>query len=153
MSISRGTWHAAPQLPVTVHAPGASWGQSDQQAAGQHALVLGGTTFTALEGTPAQLLALVDRMRAAVLELVESGPDPQSEISKTVFEFTVLHRSVLPLSALEDAMAESFDGDAVGLETRSFTVPVPDAKVADELVMLGNDGTFFDDSLLGGVDD
>ncbi len=68
-------------------------------------------------------------------------------ISKTVFTFTVLHRTDEPLDSIEAALAESFDGNAVGRETSVTSTPVPDNEVADELVKLDNDGTFFDHDL------
>lgn len=66
-------------------------------------------------------------------------------IVKTTITFTVLHRADNPMESLGHAMSESWDGDAVGWETESVTVPVSPDDVVDELVALGNDGTFFDD--------
>jgi hypothetical protein len=70
-----------------------------------------------------------------------------TKISKTVFTFTVLHRTDGQPVNLEHAVNESFDGHMVGLETDSVTTSVPDEQVADELVALGNDGEFFLDDL------
>lgn len=81
-------------------------------------------------------------------------------ISKTTFTFVVLHRTDEPFSdgydsgydgpftgTLAEAMQRSWDGHAVGSETGSITEGVPDDKVAEELVTLGNDGYFFDGDL------
>lgn len=78
-------------------------------------------------------------------------------ISKTTFTFTVLHRTDEPFSdgydsgydgpfcgALAEAMQRSWDGDAVGAEAVAEVAEVPDDQVSEELVALGNDGTFFD---------
>lgn len=71
-------------------------------------------------------------------------------ISKTTFTFTVLHRTDEPIEDLEEAIARSFDGHAVGLETGSTTETVPNERVRAELVLLHNDGEFFDIDL--GID-
>jgi hypothetical protein len=66
-------------------------------------------------------------------------------ISKTTITFTVLHRTDEPIvEGLEEAMARSMDGHAVGWETGQVTMPVPADLVPYELGELGNDGTFFD---------
>lgn len=67
-------------------------------------------------------------------------------IVKTTITFTVLHRADNPLSdhTLEEVLWEASEGDAVGWETDRVTQPVPDDRLADELIALGNDGTFFD---------
>lgn len=73
-----------------------------------------------------------------------------SIISKTVITFTVLHRTDEPFNphwTLQDAMARSLDGNAVGWETDTITEEVGDFEVEDELVKLGNDGSFFDTDL------
>jgi hypothetical protein len=75
-------------------------------------------------------------------------------ISKTTITFTVLHRTDEPFDSdypLEEAMARSMDGHAVGGETGTITEEVPDDQVADELGELGNDGSFFDSDL--GIED
>ena len=83
----------------------------------------------------------------------------EATISKTTFTFTVLHRTDQPFDddfqgyepclqgALGAAMDRSFDGHSVGWVTNEVTEPVPDKKVAEELVALGNDGEFFDEDL------
>lgn len=78
-------------------------------------------------------------------------------ISKTTITFVVLHRTDEPIigfegdgplaSPLGEALARSWDGHAVGMETSEETVEVPDDHVENELVALHNDGTFFDDDL------
>ena len=68
-------------------------------------------------------------------------------ISKTTFTFTVLHRTDDPPEDLEAALRESWDGNAVGLETAVEVVGVADEDVSDQLVLLGNDGDFFNDDL------
>ena len=67
-------------------------------------------------------------------------------IVKTTVTITVLHRSENILGPdIEDVLYEMNEGDAVGWETNRTTVPVPADRVGDELVELGNDGSFFDD--------
>lgn len=68
-------------------------------------------------------------------------------IVKTTYTFTVLHRGDEPLSDIEHALAESDTGHAVGWQTASETVDVPDSAVPEELRKLGNDGEFFEDDL------
>lgn len=65
-------------------------------------------------------------------------------IAKTVYGFTVLHRADEKPVGLEDAIAQSYDGHAVGMETSEETTKIEDKDVEDELVALYNDGTFFD---------
>lgn len=72
-----------------------------------------------------------------------AGETAPQGIVKTVFTFTVLHRADNHIGSIEEAMYEANEGDAVGWETDSSTVPVSPDRVADELVALGNDGTFF----------
>lgn len=74
-------------------------------------------------------------------------------ISKTTITFTVLHRTDEPIEDLAEALARSFDGHAVGLETASATITVPDEQVPAELVALGNDGEFFDHDLSNDLDE
>jgi hypothetical protein len=66
-------------------------------------------------------------------------------VSKTVYVFTVLHPADEPMLDLADALQRAFDGDSVGMVTGEETTPVPADEVSQELVKLGNDGTFFDD--------
>lgn len=72
-------------------------------------------------------------------------------ISKTVISFTILHRTDEPIEDLPEALARAFDGHTVGQETGIATTPLEASSVADELVGLGNDGTFFDADL--GIED
>lgn len=65
-----------------------------------------------------------------------------SKIQKTTYTFVVLHAEDNPPQDIEHALNESYDGMMVGLETGAETVDVPDEKVVDELVALGNDGSF-----------
>lgn len=70
----------------------------------------------------------------------------RENIVKTTITITVLHRADNILeSDLEDVLYEINEGAAVGWETNRTTIPVPVDRVSDELVELGNDGTFFDD--------
>lgn len=70
-----------------------------------------------------------------------------STISKTEYTFTVLHPTDQPPLGLADALQESDTGRMVGNITREETFDVPDDVVSNELLDLGNDGTFFDDEL------
>lgn len=67
-------------------------------------------------------------------------------IVKTTVTITVLHRADNNLGPdIQDVLYEMNEGAAVGWETDRTTVTVPAERVCDELVELGNDGTFFDD--------
>jgi hypothetical protein len=63
---------------------------------------------------------------------------------KTTYTFTLLHDDSLELDSLEHALYESTQGEAVGNVTACTTEAVPDTSVRDELIALGNDGTFFE---------
>lgn len=68
-------------------------------------------------------------------------------IVKTTVTITVLHRADNPMTdhGIEEVLYEISEGDAVGWETGRGTVPVDPKDVRDELIALGNDGTFFDE--------
>jgi hypothetical protein len=68
-------------------------------------------------------------------------------IVKTTITITVLHRGDNPMTDhdIEEVLYEMREGEAVGWETDRVTEPVPADQVSDELLALGNDGTFFDD--------
>lgn len=68
-------------------------------------------------------------------------------IVKTTITITVLHRADNPMTDcdIEEVLYETREGEAVGWETDRVTEPVAAEQVPDELVALGNDGTFFDD--------
>jgi len=68
-------------------------------------------------------------------------------IVKTTITITVVHRADNPLTdhSIDEVLYEMQEGDAVGWETGRVTEAVPAERVCDELVALGNDGTFFDD--------
>jgi len=70
-----------------------------------------------------------------------------SGIVKTTITFTLLHRADNPLDeyTIEEVLYETREGWAVGWETGRVTEPISPDRVADELVALGNDGTFFED--------
>ena len=82
-----------------------------------------------------------------------------STISRTTFTFEVLHRTDEPFTwdqssgngpldnNLGEALARSWDGNAVGSITSETTETVGDSDVYYRLIQLGNDGTFFDDDL------
>lgn len=71
----------------------------------------------------------------------------RDQIIKTVITITVLHRADNPMTEydIEEVLYEMREGEAVGWETDRVTEPVAAEQVPDELVALGNDGTFFDD--------
>lgn len=68
-------------------------------------------------------------------------------ITRTTFHFTVLHRTDEPLYDIEEAMARSMDGNAVGQVSGTTVTTLDNDEVPDELIALDNDGTFFDDDL------
>ena len=73
-----------------------------------------------------------------------------AKIVKTVFTYTVLHPDYIKFDGdLRAAMAEAWDGHAVGLETsvKSEIMKTP-KQVEKELLALGNDGAFFEDDVL-----
>jgi len=67
-------------------------------------------------------------------------------IAKTTITITALHRGDNPMTDhdINEVLYEMSDGEAVGWETGRVTEPVAVEQVPDELVALGNDGTFFD---------
>ncbi len=67
-----------------------------------------------------------------------------SEIVKTVYTYTVLHRADRNFVSLEHAMDEAYDGDAVGLVTDEVTAVVPQDKLDQELTKLNSEPGFFD---------
>lgn len=71
-------------------------------------------------------------------------------ISRTTYYFTVLHRTDGPPRTLEEALEEADSGQMVGNLTGEGTEEVEDDDVEDELKLLGNDGTFFDNDLNDG---
>lgn len=74
-------------------------------------------------------------------------------IVKTSITITVLHRVDNTLGDdIEEVLYEIREGEAVGRETDRTIEPVPADLVSDELVALGNDGTFFDDDEACGDD-
>lgn len=73
----------------------------------------------------------------------------QTTISETVITFRILHRTDEPVEDLREALERSWYGHAVGLDDTYETTPVPDGEVADRLVALGNDGTFFNLDIYG----
>lgn len=68
-------------------------------------------------------------------------------ISKTVFEFTVLHRTGEEPADAHDAVMQAHDGEIMGQQTFNETTEVTDEMVPAELVAIGNDGHYFDDDL------
>ena len=80
-------------------------------------------------------------------------------ISKTTISFTVLHRT--GDEGLEEAsqrnydhyldsplgyiLQEAWDGGMVGIESEPVTIAIPDDHVREELLAMGNDGTFFEE--------
>lgn len=64
-------------------------------------------------------------------------------ISKTTITFTVLHVDGELPESLEDILAVSDYGNAVGAVTKTTVEAVADDEVHDELIALGNDGEFF----------
>lgn len=84
---------------------------------------------------------------------VELGNDSDGELSemnqpdivKTTITITLLHRSDNLMSDydIEDVLYEMREGEAVGWETSRITEPVAPERVEQELIALGNDGTFF----------
>lgn len=75
-------------------------------------------------------------------------------IVKTTVTITVLHRADNPMTDcdIEEVLYEMREGEAVGWETGRVTETVAAEQVPDELVALGNDGTFFDDDEEGSDD-
>lgn len=66
------------------------------------------------------------------------------KIQKTVYTYVVIHTEDDAPQDIQHALAESYDGSMVGLEVSEQTTDIPDDKVVDELVALGNDGSFLD---------
>jgi len=70
-----------------------------------------------------------------------------NQIVKTVITFTVLHRADNPMTdySIDQVLSETNEGDAVGWETDRTSQTIPPEQVVDELIALGNDGTFFEE--------
>jgi len=82
-----------------------------------------------------------------------------TDIYRTVFTIEVLSDGPLNLAMRDDdpfdllaINYEITDGDCVGNVRQTLSEIVPTDKVRDELVAIGNDGTFFD-SLIGEEDE
>lgn len=71
-------------------------------------------------------------------------------VSKTTYVFTVLHLDDNPMMSLEHALQEASEGHAVGAVIAEAITPLTDGEVQAELIVLGNDGEFFDDDLEDG---
>lgn len=67
-----------------------------------------------------------------------------SEIVKTVYTYTILHRAGTSFYSLQAAMNEAFNGDAVGFGTNEVTTDVPAGKLDQELINLNSEPSFFD---------
>lgn len=65
-------------------------------------------------------------------------------IRKTTYTFVVYHEADEPPENLTHAMNEAFDGSMVGSVINERIDDVAADKLHDELVAIGNDGTFFD---------
>lgn len=65
-------------------------------------------------------------------------------VDKTTYTFIVYHENTDPPEDLGHAMRESFDGSMVGAVTSERTDAVHPDHLRDELIAIGNDGTFFD---------
>lgn len=65
--------------------------------------------------------------------------EPILTISKTVYEFTVLHPTQSPPGSLEDALRESMIGHMVGDVTFEGTEVVPSDRLLTEVQVLGGD--------------
>lgn len=72
------------------------------------------------------------------------------DIMKTTITLTILHHkdSDIQNMSLADIVYQIDDGDCIGDAKNVTTEPVPEDKVNDELLAMGNDGSFFD-----GLDD
>lgn len=75
-------------------------------------------------------------------------------IAKTVLTITVLHDAEDDVSSLpvEEIAQEMNNGFCVGTVEHVSTVVVPAAKITEELLACGNDGTFFEDFLDAATD-
>ena len=68
-------------------------------------------------------------------------------VRKTVIEFTVYHRDFDDPASMDlaDVISECDTGSMIGQVTDVKESTVPDGNVVDELIAIGNDGSFFDE--------
>jgi hypothetical protein len=64
---------------------------------------------------------------------------------KTTFTITVLteDRPVSAGAEIGDVVRDFYDGDSIGNVERTSAVEIPSDKIQDELLEIGNDGSFF----------
>lgn len=72
------------------------------------------------------------------------------KILKTTLTLTVLHHEDIDIAnmSIDDIAYQIGDGESIGDMKTVSTEPVPADKVQEELLAIGNDGSFFD-----GLDD
>lgn len=68
------------------------------------------------------------------------------KIRKTTFTVTVLHSADLPVDKMsaDEILAEMDNGECIGSIGRKVTMALGPNAVKNELLAIGNDGTFFD---------
>lgn len=69
------------------------------------------------------------------------------DILKTTITLTVFHRKDvdIPNMSWPNILYQIDQGESIGSTEIVSTEPVPEDKVNDELIAIGNDGSFFDD--------
>jgi hypothetical protein len=82
---------------------------------------------------------------------------PDTKIVKIVYQVVALMPAAdahwAQHSKTEKALSEIDDGGWIGCEIVASVENIPDDKVRDELLVIGNDGTFFDDILNPEIED
>ena len=124
----------SPSIPGTLHI---TFLDGSDEIAESHANILG------------QVIEGRSLPHPAISTTVSDTPD--TKIVKIVYQVVALmpaeHAHWAQHSRAEKALREIDEGDWIGCEIVGSVENIPDDKVRDELLAIGNDGTFFDDVL------
>jgi hypothetical protein len=66
-------------------------------------------------------------------------------VHKTTYTYVVYHDEDDKPQSIKHAINEAYDGGMVGAVTSATTEPVDYDRLQDELISIGNDGTFFEE--------
>lgn len=124
----------APSIPGTLHI---TFLDGSDEIAESHANILG------------QVIEGRSLPQPAISTTASDSPD--TKIVKIVYQVVALmpaeHAHWAQHSSAKKALREIDEGDWIGCEIVGSVENIPDDKVRDELLAIGNDGTFFDDVL------
>jgi hypothetical protein len=124
----------APSIPGTLHI---TFRDGSDEIVESHANILG------------QVIEGRSLPHPAISTTASDSPD--TKIVKIVYQVVALmpaeHAHWAQHSSAEKALSEIDEGGWIGCEIVGSVENIPDDKVRDELLAIGNDGTFFDDVL------